>query len=287
MAGSSGIYPYFDAPVAGMPEEARKAAEALEEEEEEKEEEEVATEVGHAAPAPRYSSLLMTGIPRAKKRAVLVLNESQDELDSRIAKLRSLKHEDLKHEDHTHEGLTQENGGETHPETIPADAAPETIDPFALPAMSGPLLAQKPSKQSRDLNEMFGLSALAPSPAPAAASEPSHEPAPPPAHSESPVEPGFTLLESDIEQRLRDLIAASNPPIAEAPMPAPLVASEQSAALRSADFVLIKDSSAMTAPESQRAKTIVPPVPTDVRQSLHARLWGKASAWLAKFTLRR
>ena len=290
MAGSSGIYPYFDAPVAGMPEEARKAAEALEEADEISEEESV-VEVGHSAPVPRYSSLLMTGIPRAKKRAVLVLNESQDELDSRVAKLRSLNHEDI-----NHEGPYQEQGDEIHRETMPTEAAPETIDPFALPPMSGPLLAQKPARQARDLNEMFGLTALAPSSVPPAPNEPTREPteptepaepAPPPAHSETPVEPGFVLLESDIEQRLRELIAASNPPIGEALMPAPTSVAAQPALQVPASPPKVDGNIEAAARESRRAKAIVRPAPTKLRPPLGVRLWGKARAWLEWFTFRR
>ena len=292
MAGSSGVYPYFDAPVAGMPEEARKAAEAAEEAEE-TQEEEIYVEPGRAAPAaPRYRSLLMTGIPRAKKRAVLVLSESDDEMSDRIAKLRSLNHEDAE--------------GESRGEANPGPPASEDVDPYALPPMAGPLLAQKPAKQARDLNEIFGLTALAPSPAPPQAqtqapspaapqapiasqafppelampaepvpSPPGEPPAqaepplqaerfepaepaplPPPARSEPLVEPGFALLESDIEKRLRDLITANNAPRAEAPI------------------------AALLAPESRRAKAIVRTRPT-----LSARLWGKATALLARFRL--
>jgi hypothetical protein len=84
MAGSNGVYPYFDAPVVGMPAEVCRAAGA--------EEEELGPE--HAVPGPRYSSLLVTGIPRAQKRAVLVLEESEEEMGVRLAKLRGLAHGD-------------------------------------------------------------------------------------------------------------------------------------------------------------------------------------------------
>lgn len=90
-AGSSGVYPYFDAPVVGMPEAARKQVEDWFDE----------ARCGSApaappqpedihlgAPAARYSSLLVTGIPRAKKRAVLVLDESPEEAANRVAELR-------------------------------------------------------------------------------------------------------------------------------------------------------------------------------------------------------
>lgn len=135
MAGSSGVYPYFDAPVAGMPEEARKAAELAEET--------GAAELG--APAPRYSSLLMTGIPRAKKRAVLVLDESSDEMNNRIAKLRGLSSAEIEAAQPLYE------------------AAPE-VDAFEMPELAaaagdnGPLLVKKPHREDRDLHEILGLS---------------------------------------------------------------------------------------------------------------------------------
>lgn len=310
MAGSSGIYPYFDAPVAGMPEEARKAAEAAEEADD-FQEELVVAEVGHAAPVPRYSSLLMTGIPRAKKRAVLVLSESDDEMTDRIAKLRSLNHEDAEGEIH-HEAL-HESAHESPHGSNAAESAADNIDPFALPPMAGPLLAQKPAKQARDLHEIFGLTALAASPAPAPApqalgdeltlpAEPAEpvppplgdlpvearsaqpiEPAPPasPSPPEAPIAPGFTLLESDIEKRLRDLIAASNPPVAEVPIPAATIAAGPSAEPGPGTPAQIGGSRAVPMPESRRAKAIVRTAPP-ASPSLGARLWGKASALLAR-----
>ncbi|MEO6717847.1 MAG: hypothetical protein ABIM50_11450, partial [Novosphingobium sp.] len=310
MSGSSGIYPYFDAPVVGMPEEARKVAEALEEAEEAIEEE-VVVEAGHSAPAPRYSSLLLTGIPRAKKRAVLVLNESQDELDSRVAKLRSLGHDD---------------DVETVNDSMPIAAEPEPVDPFALPPMSGPLLAQKPAKHPRDLNEIFGLTAPMPSSSPSAPSEQSHEqaveprsdlteqvesaePGPPPIIeqiSEPPrelaepvepalptprngplVQPGFSLLESDIEQRLRELIAASNPTIDTAPAFAPLEAEKEPTESRSAEPDPVMENVAMPAPESRHAKAIVRPAGFLAQPTLFGRFLIIASAFLARFTRRR
>jgi hypothetical protein len=66
MAGSNGVYPYFDAPVAGMPMDVLKAAKAEDEED---------NPLDTGVPGPRYSSLAMTGIKRAPKRAVLVLQE--------------------------------------------------------------------------------------------------------------------------------------------------------------------------------------------------------------------
>ena len=137
MAGSNSVYPYFDAPVVGMPEDARKAAD----------EEPETVDLYNGAPAPRYSSLLMTGIPRAKKRAVLVLDESADELANRISRLRSLNHADAEN-------------AESEREDMAAVPAPEMPDLMAATAGSGSLLAQKPARQARDLHDMLGLSTL-------------------------------------------------------------------------------------------------------------------------------
>lgn len=89
MSGSSGVYPFFDAPVAGMPVEAPRAAPEWFEDAAPVAAPPMPEDISQGAPACRYSSLLMTGIPRAKKRAVLVLEEDADEMASRIARLRS------------------------------------------------------------------------------------------------------------------------------------------------------------------------------------------------------
>ncbi|MBS0482681.1 MAG: hypothetical protein JSR96_11130 [Proteobacteria bacterium] len=133
MAGSNGVYPYFDAPVVGIPEDVRQAAEAAEESE----------AAGHQAPGPRYSSLLATGIPRAKKRAVLVLDENADEQDQRIASMRGVSHQ----------------------------------DEAAAPQPDGPLMAGKQPGQAWDFRDMLGPR----DPAPAMPAElPSADPAPEP-----------------------------------------------------------------------------------------------------------
>ena len=122
-AGSNGIYPYFDAPVVGMPENARRAAEKAEEE-----------ELDTGVPGPRYSSLLMTGIPRAQKRAVLVLAESESEMAVRIASLRG-----------------HQNGAE--PAGEPAAPVP-LVEP--IKAAASPLLSKKPSQHNWDFRDMLG-----------------------------------------------------------------------------------------------------------------------------------
>lgn len=136
MAGSNGVYPYFDAPVVGMPEEARKAAEAAEEEE----------TVDTGVPGPRYSSLLVTGIPRARKRAVLVLDESEEEMAVRIAALRGINHRDEAPPapSLSEVALGGQPAGESNPET--------TITPIP----GGPLMTKKPSGHSWDFRDMLG-----------------------------------------------------------------------------------------------------------------------------------
>ena len=81
MAGSNGVYPYFDAPVVGISEDARQAVEAEME----------AAASANGIPAPRYSSLLMTGI-LAPETACCSRRERSD-IAARLAKLRGLNHE--------------------------------------------------------------------------------------------------------------------------------------------------------------------------------------------------
>lgn len=238
MAGSNGVYPYFDAPVAGMPEHAIKAAE----------EEEIPA--GQGVPGPRYSSLLVTGIPRARKRAVLVLDETAEETALRNANLR---------------GLTQRD----EPAAAPPEAAPEPLaqplsDGGIIPIANGPLMAKKPAKQSWDFRELLGPRDELPElphptperplpvasndlaePAPVEQPEGLREEAPelPPAATpvlpelsrpdpvelSAPVpaapEPGFSLLETNIQQRLQALVTPPAPEVTE-PGHAPEVQAE-------------------------------------------------------------
>lgn len=133
MAGSTGVYPYFDAPVVGIPDqvlEATGAADLL---------------VGAAdlvVPGPRYSSLLMTGIPRAKKRAVLVLQETEAEAGLRIGALR---------------GFDPLAGAippihRPSPDDLPSESL---ADPATPPPHGKPLLARKPVDQTWDFREML------------------------------------------------------------------------------------------------------------------------------------
>lgn len=238
MAGSSGVYPYFDAPVAGMPEVARKQAEAAEEEEDR-----IAASRG--VPAPRYSSLLMAGIPRAKKRAVLVLDKD-DDLADRIAQLRHLGH-------HEHEAAPDDQIAAAHvtPPEAPLDvwsASAEVPAPDAMPIAraDSPLLVKKHAKKGQNLHEILGLVDPAPdlgTALPALPEEPHGEaqapaeppqwddwadwdaPAEPPAPVEREVltEPGFALLADDSQTWSQSLLLAKPFPaavIAEPELPA-------------------------------------------------------------------
>jgi hypothetical protein len=137
LAGSNGVYPYFDAPVAGIAEDALSAIEAMDE---------AAAEIDHkGAPAPRYSSLLMTGIPRAKKRAVLVLDETEDETSVRVARLRGLP-----------EGEAEVEAAAPAPETVADLPVPEISDTAVPEVPGGLLMTKKPSAQSWDFRDLLG-----------------------------------------------------------------------------------------------------------------------------------
>ncbi|MFC0589849.1 hypothetical protein ACFFF7_10525 [Novosphingobium aquiterrae] len=133
MAGSNGVYPYFDAPVVGLPDDVRKAAEAAEEEE----------VVDRGVPGPRYSSLLVTGIPRAKKRAVLVLEESEEEMAVRIANLRGIHHR-------------EEPPVIAPPASEPEQPALHEPETAIIPIPNGPLLTKKAPGHAWDFRDMLG-----------------------------------------------------------------------------------------------------------------------------------
>ncbi|MEA3262650.1 MAG: hypothetical protein U9R07_04095 [Pseudomonadota bacterium] len=135
MAGSNGVYPYFDAPVTGMPEHALK---------------DDAADANSAAayiPGPRYSSLLVTGIPRARKRAVLVVEETETETAARIANLRGLHHRDAE----VHEPAA-EPAFEPIPELAEV-AVPD--DGTIIPNPNGPLLVKKKPSHSWDFRDLL------------------------------------------------------------------------------------------------------------------------------------
>ena len=133
-AGSSGVYPYFDAPVAGMPAAVLKAAEALE-----------GSGTGSSqVPGPRYSSLLVTSIPRARKRAVLVLEDNPEQpaeqQAERFAALRAAPVDE--------------------PVVLPADEPapalpPEEDDALPIAAETTLLLTKKPPRAGYDFRDML------------------------------------------------------------------------------------------------------------------------------------
>ena len=137
MSGSSGVYPYFDAPVVGMPADVLKANEG----------EEDMVPAGQGIPVPRYSSLLVTSIPRARKRAVLVLEENQDEMTQRLAGLRQLHHAE------PIEPIEPVPPPISAPaEFVPGEPEPE---PEFHPDDGGLLLAKKPARSSGELRDML------------------------------------------------------------------------------------------------------------------------------------
>jgi hypothetical protein len=246
MAGSNNVYPYFDAPVVGMPEEPRKAAEV----------QEVRDEVDHGVPVPRYSSLLMTGIPRARKRAVLVLNESEDELANRIAGLRSLNHPDSEHE-------------VTRPEALPVVPAPEQAEPVMAAVRIGPLLAKKPAREAWDFREML--------------SPP--QPEPPTIRCEPPEQQGSESFESDVQQRLQRLLAAHPQPAAKVPALAPPRPADQSELDWACGPGWLEDDHAAIAQAALPADTIAQLGLSGLWTRLRARFRGQVKAGLARFGL--
>lgn len=133
LAGSNGVYPYFDAPVSGMSEDAIKAAEAAEVDE---------AQVNRAVPGPRYSSLLVTGIPRARKRAVLVLEESPEQMALRTADL-------LSSNDAALPAMPPVNSYSAEP------PAPALAEAGITPVVGGPLMAKKKSSDAWDFRDML------------------------------------------------------------------------------------------------------------------------------------
>jgi hypothetical protein len=258
MVGSNGVYPYFDAPVVGMPEPAPRPVEVR------AAEPEVVAEADFGVPAPRYSSLLMAGIPRAKKRAVLVLNESDDELATRIARLRNLNHPD-------------EAETETETEASPAPIALAWDDPDTLAERGGPLLAKKPAREGRDSHDVLGLTAPGPADMQTAPCEEVEEfaPAPPPADENHPLGPGFALLQPDLQQRLQMLLAGGALPVAETPKSGKFIEPE-----------LIATSwpeavAGQVEPEAAPPEAIAEPAP----EGIWARMRKMAKSWLARLGL--
>lgn len=205
LSGSNGVYPYFDAPVAGMPPDLLGADD----------EEEPALS---AVPGPRYSSLLVTGIPRARKRAVLVLEESDADKALRTADLRS---------------LSQREDGAAAEQSLPLAEPAQKPDGEGTitPHPEGPLLAKKGPHKAWDFRDMLSpleapiappvpppedhfespgaVPDLPPLPLPEslAPREEAHAPRLPRLPRTSPPEPGFALLDNAIAEPLEQRIA--------------------------------------------------------------------------------
>ncbi|MEY4951695.1 MAG: hypothetical protein RL299_119 [Pseudomonadota bacterium] len=231
MAGSNGVYPYFDAPVTGMPMDVLKAARADDEED---------NPFDTGVPGPRYSSLVMTGIKRAPKRAVLVLEESEEDMAVRIANLR---------------GLAHGQGDAASPVPLapielPEVAATPPAEECIVDSPISPLMTKKASGHGWDFRDMLSPrdpeSPGEPSegavpdfddwdePAPEPESnadhwnEPEHDAASEPERDEiperaiepvrdEPVEPGFSLVEVSLQERLQSLLASPVVPLATEP----------------------------------------------------------------------
>lgn len=276
MAGSNGVYPYFDAPVVGMPEVAEK----------ESSEQAEVLEIGQGVPAPRYSSLLMSGIPRAKKRAVLVLDKNDGDMADRLARLRSLNHFD--------------NEDAEYPrETVTGDPAPEMPDLLPTAAATTPLLARKPAKKALDFRDMLGpREAFAPAEPPPhelvgqtsvpdRAEEPSDPalPTPPQARTEHPVGPGFALLEPDLQQRLQNLLAGHTFSAPEGVWPEPPVPADGPETDWSEGPEEPDRNLALPETETVPAKPASQPVPQDRRARLSNWLGNLIKACRARFGL--
>lgn len=209
MAGSNGVYPYFDAPVVGISDDARKAAEA--------EAELALAAAGQSIPAPRYSSLVMTGIPRAKKRAVLVLEEQEEEMAIRIARLRGSGHTDAETDPAASTELPDSPAPHLPPvphlPDAPTRATPEATPGTTItPMPGGPLLAKKPAKPAWDFRDML----------PPREPDDFPERSEPVTGGEPPVipaiaGPGISLIEPSLQERLQALIAPPVPQGAESP----------------------------------------------------------------------
>lgn len=215
MAGCNGVYPYFDAPVRGLPDDVRQAAEAAEEE---------AATLDRGVPGPRYSSLLVTGIPRAKKRAVLVLEESDEDMAVRIAGLRGITHRD-------------EPAGPAEPVAEQTALESDLSETGIIPMPNGPLMTKKSSGQHWDFRDMLASRAPDLPDTEALRDEPQADPPmddlPPPEPfdapaplrprfpRQAPAEPGFALIEPDVHERLQSLIAPHITPEAMEPAAAP------------------------------------------------------------------
>ncbi len=259
MAGSNGVYPYFDAPVAGISDDARKAAEA--------EAELALAAAGQSIPAPRYSSLVLTGIPRAKKRAVLVLEEQEEEMAVRIARQRGSGHTHAETEPAASDELTDSPA--PHLPDAPIGATPGTT---ITPAPGGPLLAKKPAKPAWDFRDMLPPREPDDFPErsePATGGEPPMIPA--------IAGPEISLIEPSLQERLQALIAPPVPKDEESPEPATSIGpgapilEEPIEPHWDSGPLWLTDDDAAPPPEMSLFKTIV---------TAPRRLWARLCDWM-------
>lgn len=260
MAGSSGVYPYFDAPVVGMPEGA-----IVKPDEE--------AEFSARAPAPRYSSLLMTEVPRARKRAVLVLDESADETANRLARLRG-------QED------SADGYGDIRQEPMPVVAEPDLPEIAPPTAGAEPLLARKSPKKSFDFRDMLSPSKPA---APSTKTPDANvvQAAAPllPACDEAPAAPGFTLLEADLQQRLQNLISGKILPTADLAWSEPPAPDVEPTWNWPDEPESDENGRASAPPDSQLARAAPHRPPPGLHARMRAWLLGKFGGLLARLGL--
>ena len=258
MAGSNDVYPYFDAPVVGMPEAACRAAEEAEDE----------PQYSAAIPVPGYSSLLMANIPRGKKRAVLVLHETEVETTTRINRMRGL-------------GLESVPGPPVRePEPEPLAAEPQAI----IPMPGGPLMTKKPHAHTGDFRDLLGHRDFDPpldEPPFSLEPEPAPEPETAPEPEPEPIAAALPHIEPTLQERLQQLLAdkleAPAAPVADAwpePVAGPAASAEpeplpepEPVPVREMDCVrfsvstLAEHLDAPPPPEPLRAKPTTAPAP--------------------------
>jgi len=262
MAGSSGVYPYFDVPVVGMPEAAIKKAE---------EDEQEFVEPGNGVPAPRYSSLLMTGIARAKKRAALVLDESAVDAAIRIAQLRGFDPSDGDSPD------GPRNSDRLHPEFATAALIPAETE-------GKPLLARKPARKAAhlagmiDLHEPYGIGAQSPL----------HEQVEAASSADRagwPEEREAMLPDPESHLSRESIQSGEATAIADCPAIESGIKEDQPAFCMAGGTNGIEDDHELTPWQALRSKTISHAVHPDLRTRIIAWMRCKLEKWFARFGL--
>jgi hypothetical protein len=253
LSGSNGVYPYFDAPVVGIPDDVLKAAD----------DEDEAPKATLGVPAPRYSSLLMTGIPRARKRAVLVVDESEEETAQRIAALRSLNHRDESAEPHEAEAAFDAGP--------PVDQTGEDI----VPTADGPLLAKKHGSHNWDFRDMLGPrdpeSALAAGDPdegadPPAPRFPAYRASPPPDSLVEDAAPAVPLAPEPGDLPPPVAPVAADPVDEIAPVAEPDIAAEPAPAVSREPSVQERLQWLVSPPEAPSEESVQQPEPTELTQ---------------------